>query len=193
MRHHASNIFMHKILILGPQGCGKGTQAAILAKKLGIPQLSMGQLLRDTAKGTGPLADEILALQKRGELVSDEIAIKVLDARLKQPDTARGYILDGFPRNEQQFSAYQEYDIPTVVLVINVPSEVSVPRLMKRAQLEHRQDDTSEIIQKRLEIYEEDTKPIIKRYEDQGLVRHIDGVGTVEEVAARVASVFGLT
>jgi adenylate kinase len=183
---------MHKILILGPQGCGKGTQASLLSKKLGVPQLSMGQLLRETAKGTGPLADQIRAIQTAGNLVPDHIAIQVLDARLQQPDTARGYILDGFPRNEEQFQAFEKYAIPTMVLVIDVPPEVSLPRLMKRAQLEHRMDDTPEIIARRLQIYEQDTRPVIRHYEDRGLVRVVNGVGTIEEVAERVNTVFGI-
>lgn len=183
---------MHKILILGPQGCGKGTQAALLSKRLDIPQLSMGQLLRETAKGTGPLAEQIRQIQQAGNLVTDEVAIKVLDARLQQPDTKRGYILDGFPRNEEQFLAFEKYATPTMVLVIDVPSEVSVPRLMKRAELEHRPDDTPEVIQKRLRIYEEETKPVIRHYEDRGLVRTVDGVGTIEEVEARINKVFGI-
>lgn len=183
---------MHKILILGPQGCGKGTQAALLAKKLNIPQLSMGQLLRETAKGTGPLAEEIRAIQRAGNLVPDKIAIQVLDRRLREPDTQRGYILDGFPRNEEQYRAFEKYATPTMVLVIDVPPEVSLPRLMKRAEKERRTDDTPEIIQKRLKIYEEETRPMIRHYEDLGLVRFIDGVGTVEEVADRVNAVFGI-
>ncbi len=181
---------MNKILILGPQGCGKGTQAALLAQKLSIPQLSMGQLLRETAKGTGPLADEIRALQKAGNLVPDKIAIQVLDARLTQSDTERGYILDGFPRNQEQFEAFEKYATPSIVLVIEVPPEVSLPRLMQRAELEHRVDDTPEIIQKRLKIYAEETRPIIRNYENRGLVRFVDGVGTIEEVAKRVNQVF---
>ena len=181
---------MHKILILGPQGCGKGTQAALLSKKLGIPQLSMGQLLREAAKGAGPLADEIRAIQTAGTLVPDTVAIRVLDARLTQPDTQQGYILDGFPRNQEQFDAFETYATPTLVLVIEVPPEVSLPRLMKRAELEHRMDDTPEIIQKRLKIYEDDTRPMIKHYEDRGLVKFVDGVGTIEEVAERVNKIF---
>ena len=183
---------MHKILILGPQGCGKGTQAALLSKKLGVPQLSMGQLLRETAKGTGPLADQIRALQTAGKLVSDNVAIQVLDARLQKPDTQQGYILDGFPRNQEQFTAFETYATPTMVLVIDVPPDVSLPRLVKRAELEHRVDDTPEIIEKRLKIYADETRPMIRHYEDRGLVRVVDGVGTVEEVADRINQVFGI-
>lgn len=183
---------MHKILILGPQGCGKGTQAALLSKKLSVPQLSMGQLLRETARGTGELADEIRAIQKAGNLVPDKIAILVLDQRLQRSDTKRGYILDGFPRNEEQFKAFEIYATPTMVLVIDIPPEISLPRLMKRAELEHRVDDTPEIIQKRLKIYAEDTQPIIRQYADRGLVRTVNGVGTVEEVEQRINEVFGI-
>ncbi|MFZ2681856.1 MAG: nucleoside monophosphate kinase [Patescibacteria group bacterium] len=181
---------MHKILILGPQGCGKGTQAALLSEKLGIPQLSMGQLLRETAKGDSELAEQIKGIQRAGNLVPDRIAIQVLDQRLQLPDTQRGYILDGFPRNEEQYLAFEKYATPTMVLVIEVPPEVSLPRLMKRAELEHRFDDTPEIIQKRLRIYAEETKPMIQHYTAQDLVRVVDGVGTIQEVAERIAALF---
>lgn len=186
----SSYFYMHKILILGPQGCGKGTQAALLSEKLGIPQLSMGQLLRETAKGDSELAEQIKGIQRAGNLVPDRIAIQVLDQRLQLPDTQRGYILDGFPRNEEQYLAFEKYATPTMVLVIEVPPEVSLPRLMKRAELEHRFDDTPEIIQKRLRIYAEETKPMIQHYTAQDLVRVVDGVGTIQEVAERIAALF---
>ncbi len=183
---------MHKILILGPQGCGKGTQAALLAKKLSIPQLSMGLLLRETAKGTSQLADEIRNAQTAGTLVPDTVAIKVLGLRLQEPDTNRGYILDGYPRNEEQYRASLALVEPSMVLVIEVPPEVSIPRLANRAKLEHRLDDTPEVIEKRLKIYEVDTRPMIRHYEDRGLVRFVDGVGSVEEVAQRINQLFGI-
>ena len=183
---------MHKILILGPQGCGKGTQAALLAKKLGIPQLSMGQLLRETAKGIGLLADQIRAAQTAGRLVPVTVAVEVLSLRLKNSDAEHGYILDGYPRNEEQYQASLDLVDPSLVLVIEVPPEVSIPRLAHRAQLEHRLDDTSEVIEKRLKIYAEETRPMISHYEDRGLVRLIDGVGTVEQVAERVNRVLGI-
>jgi adenylate kinase len=181
---------MHKIFILGPQGCGKGTQAVLLAKKLAIPQLSMGQLLREVAKTDHPLAAKIGKILTSGDLVPDEIAVQVLDARLRQPDTSQGYILDGFPRNEEQFLAFEKYSQPNMVIVIEVPHQVSIDRLTKRAVIEKRLDDTPAVIERRLQIYEQDTRPMIKHYEERGIAKFIDGTGTVAEVAEEIAKIF---
>lgn len=181
---------MHKILILGPQGCGKGTQAKILAQKLDVPELSMGALLRDAAAEGGDLGEQIAAIQKSGNLVSDQVALDVLKQRLAKPDAANGYVLDGYPRNEAQYQAYDTFDKPTEVIVMTVPREVSIERMMARAAVESRSDDTPEGIARRLQIYEDDTRPMIAHFADRGIVHLIDGVGTVEEVAARIAKIF---
>lgn len=180
---------MHRILILGPQGCGKGTQAAILSERLGIPQLSMGHLLREAAEGTGPLADEIRAIQHAGKLVPGHLTFRVLAERLAQHDVDRGYILDGVPRNEEQYLEFAKVITPTAVIVINVPREISLERLLKRAQEEHRADDTPEAIEQRLRIYENDTKPMLDHYRAMGLVREVDGSGTIQEVADSIFNV----
>lgn len=183
---------MHRILILGPQGCGKGTQAALLSKKLGVPQLSMGQLLREAEKRPGELADKIRGIITTGNLVSDQVALEVLEQRLAEKDAERGFILDGFPRNEQQFKAFDAKMLPTMVIVIEVPREVSLERLMKRVEIEHRVDDTPEVINRRLQVYEEETRPMIDHYVERGLVRFVDGSGTIEEVAAQITALFGI-
>lgn len=177
---------MHRIFLLGPQGCGKGTQAVILSERLGIPQFSMGQLLRDAASKPGDLADRIHAIQVAGALVPGKIVAEVLRARLSQPDCVDGYILDGFPRDEDQYESYAEHDKPTAVIVIKVPRAVSLERIASRSRLEKRADDTPEAIERRLAIYDRDTEPMINHYREQGLVREVDGVGTVEEVADRI-------
>lgn len=177
---------MHRIFLLGPQGCGKGTQAVILAQRLGIPEFSMGQLLRDAAAGTDNLAERIRVIQAKGELVPGTIVAEVLRARLDKPDCANGYILDGFPRNQDQYEAYAKHDKPTAVIVIQVPRDISIERIAHRSRTEHRTDDTPDAIRRRLEIYDQDTEPMIDNYREQGLVREVDGVGTVEEVADRI-------
>ncbi len=177
---------MHRIFLLGPQGCGKGTQAAILSERLSIPALSMGLLLREAAMGDSELANEIRSIQATGELVPGTIVTKVLKKRLENPDAKDGYIIDGFPRNQEQYEAYAQYDRPTAVIVIDVSREVSVERVMSRSRLEHRVDDTPEIVNRRLDIYYHDTNPMIDLYRQQGLVRDADGVGTIEEVADRI-------
>lgn len=180
---------MHRIFLLGPQGCGKGTQAAILSERLKIPALSMGQLLRDAATGDDDLAREIRAIQERGELVGGNIVVRVLRRRLDAPDVVDGYILDGFPRNQDQYDAYAQHDRPTAVVVIDVPREVSLERIAKRVRTEHRADDTPDAIQRRLDIYYRDTNPMIEQYRELGLVREVNGVGAVEEVADRILGV----
>lgn len=180
---------MHRIFLLGPQGCGKGTQAAILSERLGIPALSMGQLLRDAAQGTNALAEKIRDIQARGDLVPGKIVVDVLRQRLQDVDMKDGYILDGFPRDEDQYAAYAAHDRPTAVVVIQVPREVAVERVMSRSRIEHRVDDTPEVIQHRLDLYDKSTEPMIAHYREQGLVREVDGVGTREEVAERILNV----
>ncbi|MEK7459147.1 MAG: nucleoside monophosphate kinase [Patescibacteria group bacterium] len=181
---------MHKVLILGPQGCGKGTQAVILAEKLGVPELSMGALLRSAAAEDGDFALRIADIQKRGELVSDVDALTVLKKRLAQPDAANGYVLDGYPRNEEQYLAYISFDVPTHVIVISVPHDVSMARLLKRAELEKRVDDTPEVIERRLQIYHDDTQPMITHFAERGIVHEVDGTGGIAEVAGRIGKIF---
>lgn len=199
---------MHKILLMGPQGSGKGTQAARLAKHLNIPDFGMGQLLREEIASGSDLGQKFDEILKRGDLVSDEDAALMLKRRLEQPDTQNGYILDGYPRNMQQFAAF-DFDTPTAVLVIELPREESLKRLGSRLTCSttnavgslndginigdpcegggtwyQRDDDTPEAITRRLEIYENDTQPVIEQYKD--LVHRIDGMGSIEEVEQRI-------
>ncbi len=180
----------HKILILGPQGSGKGTQASILANKLGVPALSMGALLRDAATKGGVIGDEIARIQKMGALVPDEVAGEIFRARILESDATSGYIIDGYPRNEAQYDVYAALDTPTAVIVITVPHGVSVQRLHDRAMKEGRADDTVDVITRRLQIYHNDTQPMISHFTERGIVHDVDGVGTVEDVAARIEALF---
>jgi adenylate kinase len=177
---------MIKILLLGPQGSGKGTQAVRLSQKLGIPALSMGQLLRDEVASQSELGTLIQGFINRGELVPDGIALDVLKVRLAKPDAVLGYILDGYPRNRAQYKTFETFDVPTAVIVLNVPREESLKRLMRRAEIEGRSDDTPELINRRLEIYENDTEPVIAEYAKKELVHMIDGIGEMEDVEKRI-------
>lgn len=206
---------IYKILMVGPQGSGKGTQAELLAKQLGIPTFAMGQLCRDEVASGSELGKQIDAILKTGNLVSDQTAAGLLKKRLERPDTQNGYILDGYPRNLSQFAAF-DFDTPTHVIVIDVPREESLKRLGGRLTCNkdgrvraismgvkpgdpcdcggvftQRTDDTPEAINRRLEIYENDTNPVIAEYERKGLVRRVDGLGSVEEVAERITQALG--
>lgn len=199
--------------MVGPQGSGKGTQAEILAKHLGVPAFSMGQLCRDAVATGSEIGKKIDAILKRGDLVSDQDAANLLKVRLAQPDAADGYILDGYPRNGSQFAAF-DFDVPTHVIVIELPREESLMRLGGRLTCAvcgkvaalaaganigdtcscggvfgQRTDDTPAAINRRLDIYENDTQPIISQYDAQGLVRRVDGVGSVEEVQRRIVDI----
>lgn len=181
---------MHKILILGPQGSGKGTQARILSQKLGIPELSMGALLRDAVTEGGELGERIASILANGFLASDEDAAAVLQRRLAKEDVVDGYILDGYPRNEAQYRVYITFDAPTEVIVIDVPREVSLERMQQRAQKESRNDDAPAAMERRLQIYDTDTKPMLEHFTERGIVHHIDGTNAVDAVARDIAKIF---
>lgn len=198
----------YKILLMGPQGSGKGTQAEILSRELGIPAFGMGQLIRDEISTGSEFGEKLREIIVPGNLVSDEDAAHLLKLRLQKSDVANGYILDGYPRNRGQLSQFT-FDTPTHVLVIDIPREESLRRLGGRltcrgcgkvgamadglkvgdrcacgGEWYQRDDDTPSAIERRLEIYEKETSPVIEAYGD--VVRRVDGVGGVEEVAARV-------
>ncbi len=184
---------MTGIIFLGAPGVGKGTQAAILAEKLGIPAISTGAIFRaniDQGTELGNLAQDYM---NRGELVPDSVTNSMVAARLSADDVREGFLLDGYPRNLDQ--ALKLRDILAekgltldVVIEIDAPEEVLVRQMLNRAQQESRVDDTPEVFAKRLEEYHRQTAPIATYYADQDLVVTVDGVGTIEEVSARVAS-----
>ena len=181
---------MYKILLMGPQGSGKGTQAEILSKELGIPTFSMGQIFRDEIAEQTDRGKELDRILSAGELVPDQLALEMMFNRIREERAEDGYILDGYPRNAAQADAYATMDTPTHVVIIDVPRDESLARLFKRAELEGRKDDSKEAIERRLAIYEENTKPLVDRYQNSGSIHMINGVGTVEEVADRIRAVF---
>ncbi|MBI5369579.1 nucleoside monophosphate kinase [Candidatus Uhrbacteria bacterium] len=202
----------HKILLMGPQGSGKGTQAERLSQKFSIPFFGSGQLIREEVASGSALGEKLNQIILRGELISDVDAAFFLKRRLEKPDTQNGYILDGYPRNLSQYAAF-DFDTPTHVVVIEIPREESLKRLGGRltcqvcnkvgsvsdgikpgdicacgGQWYQRDDDTPEAIARRLDIYEKDTAPVIAQYEKKGIVRRVDGQGNVNEVFERIVS-----
>lgn len=176
-----------RILFLGPPGAGKGTQAKLLARTLGVPHVSTGEMLRDAvAEGTelGRRAESIMAA---GDLVPDDLVIALVSDRLGRTDAACGYLLDGFPRNvlqaEELFGVVGGQAIETVLL-LEVPEEELVARLVERAA-EGRADDNEDTIRRRLEVYREETEPLIAYYGES--VVTVYGVGSIDEVFGRVA------
>jgi len=183
-----------RLLLLGPPGAGKGTQAKLLVETLGIPQISTGDMLRAAVAAGTEVGIRAKATMDRGDLVSDEIVIAVADERLSQDDARKGFVLDGFPRTTPQAEALDgilgRLGLPLercVVLVVD--ADELVARLLKRAELEGRADDNEETIRNRMEVYRNETAPLAAYYRDQGLLTEIAADGTVQEVQARIAKV----
>ncbi|MBK9090423.1 MAG: adenylate kinase [Holophagales bacterium] len=179
------------VVFFGPPGSGKGTQASRLASTLGIPQVSTGDLLRaNVARGTelGMIAKPIM---ESGALVPDDLVTRMLKERIVQPDAAGGALFDGYPRTVPQAEALdrlleEEGRSLTAVLFIDVPDAPIVERLVKRAMLEGRADDTPETVAARLKVYREKTEPLAELYRTHGVFHRIDGDRPVEAVAEDV-------
>ena len=177
-----------RLLLVGPPGAGKGTQAVMLSTALGVPHLSTGVMLRDhVARGTD-LGRRARSTMEAGELVPDEIVVAMATERLTQSDCDCGFLLDGFPRTEAQAVALDGAleDRPLEVVVnIEVPEDEVVSRIVKRGVIEGRTDDSEETARNRLAVYRKQTKPLLEYY--SGRVVPVDGVGTIDEVFARIA------
>lgn len=180
-----------RLVLLGPPGSGKGTQAARLKEKLQVPHISTGDLLRaEVAAGT-PLGLQAKEVMARGELVSDDILLGMLRSRLGQPDVENGFILDGYPRNLAQAAALTsllaEIKQPLdAVVQLDVATELLVERIAGRAKAEGREDDNPDSVRKRLQVYNDSTAPVIGFYEDLGTLARVDGVGSLDEVLERI-------
>lgn len=166
-----------KVILLGPQGSGKSTQAKMLANYLSVPYIEMGQLLRDKQNDTDEDAKVIREAMETGTLVSDnKITIRTLNQRLSKPDCVNGFVLDGYPRNEEQINNLPE-GIDKAIY-INIPDDKAVRRLSQRG----RDDDKPEIIQKRLDVYHQETEPSLSHFRDKGMLLEIDGTPSIEDV-----------
>ena len=171
-----------KIIFLGIQGSGKSTQAKIAAEKLSLPYIETSQLLREKSNGEDEDAKRITEALDRGNLVPNEITIRTLKERLEKPDCRQGYILDGYPRNEEQFQNLDD-DINRVFYVA-VSDEEAIRRLSKRA----RHDDTGEALKRRMDLYHLQTEPVLDKFRDEGILEEIDGERTIEEIAKDIES-----
>jgi adenylate kinase len=179
------------ILLLGPQGAGKGTQAKRISSEYAIPHIASGEILRDEMAAETELGRRVKDIYDRGDLVPDDVMIDLIRTRLGQPDTDSGFVLDGFPRTTVQAEALDSMfsDIGrsfSVVFALQIPDEVAFERLRKRAELEGRADDTDEAIQRRLDNYHRETEPLIEYYRVRGNLVPIHGERSENEVFAEI-------
>jgi adenylate kinase len=186
-----------RIVLLGPPGSGKGTQAALLVKQLGIPHISTGALLRNAAKRGTELGLQAKALTDKGELVPDNVISGMLEERLQLEDVANGFILDGYPRNLTQASSLdillKRLNQPVEeAILIDIDAEQIIKRIAKRAQEEGRADDTEETVRNRLRVYAEQTAPVADYYAERGLLTRVLGEGSVDEIFQRLLSILNL-
>lgn len=182
-----------RLLLIGPPGAGKGTQAAILADTFSIPAISTGDIFRANVQNETPLGLEVKAIMARGEYVPDSITNQIVADRLREADAAGGFLLDGYPRTVDQVKELDRilsehgHSLDAVVL-ITADTEAVVSRLLKRAEIENRVDDTEDVIRHRLDLYDKQTAPLIETYATRNLVVDVDGIGPVEDVTGRIVS-----
>ncbi|WP_300343384.1 adenylate kinase [Nesterenkonia sp.] len=183
---------MTRMLIVGPQGSGKGTQAKLISEKLGIVAISTGDIFRENIKGETELGKEAKRYVDAGDLVPDSLTNRLVEDRLSWEDAASGFLLDGYPRNRTQAASLDEMLSRLgvsldVVLELTADTEELTQRIKKRAEIEGREDDADEkIIRRRLELFEKETRPMIEEYASRGLVKQVNGLGSVEDVNARI-------
>jgi len=185
-----------RLVLLGPPGAGKGTQAARLAEELGVPAISTGDIFRANIKGGTELGRTAQEYSARGALVPDSVTNAMVRDRLAQDDVTNGFLLDGYPRNAAQVEeldailADQGRALDLAVEITADP-EVVVERLLKRAEIEGREDDTEDVVRHRLDVYAEQTAPISQLYSDRGLLAQVDGIGEVDDVTRRLLAAIG--
>lgn len=180
-----------RLLIVGPQGSGKGTQGVRIAEAYGIPVVSTGDVFRANIKDGTELGQRVQQIVEQGRLVPDELTSEIVRDRLAQPDAAAGFLLDGYPRNLGQVGHLDDFlasrdESLDAVIELRVPRAESIARLGLRAAQEGRSDDTDDVIAHRLDIYENETAPILDVYGERSIVDGIDGIGTLDEITDRI-------
>lgn len=185
-----------RLLIVGPPGSGKGTQAAFLAERFDIPAISTGDIFRANIKEGTALGKQVQAIVSKGGYVPDSLTNEIVRDRLHQPDAVEGFLLDGYPRTTDQVVALDallaESDASLdAVVQLQADTEEVVARLLKRAAEQGRTDDTEDVIRHRLELYAHETAPLIEVFTARGLVVAVDGLGEVDEVTARIDAALG--
>jgi adenylate kinase len=180
-----------RLILFGPPGAGKGTQAAAISEHFSLMHIATGDIFRDNVKNQTELGQRAQQYMDRGELVPDEIVIAMVEERISQDDASSGFLLDGFPRTVRQAKALddilavEDHAIDGVIRLLVSDSEL-VTRLLRRAEDQGRSDDTEEVIENRLAVYQDETEPLVEFYRERGLLYEVDGEGEISEVRERV-------
>ena len=180
-----------RLILMGPPGAGKGTQAKYVAERFGVPAISTGDIFRANVSQGTELGVEAKRYMDAGDYVPDQITNRMVRNRIDEPDAGPGFLLDGYPRTVQQVEeldgmiSFTGHQLDAAV-VLTVDSEELVQRLLQRAQSEARADDTEDVIRRRQEVYGEQTEPLIGVYRSRGIVHEIDGMGEVDDVTKRI-------
>jgi adenylate kinase len=183
-----------RLIIFGAPGAGKGTQATRIARSLGIPAISTGDIFRDNIKNETALGRQVKEILASGAYVPDEVTNAIVRDRLDQGDAVGGFLLDGYPRTQAQVSELDDMLAAQgtrldAVLELTVDVEEVVRRLLKRAEIAGRADDTEDVIRHRLKVYDEETAPLAALYRGRGLLHQVDGMGEMDQVAERLQGV----
>jgi adenylate kinase len=180
-----------QLILFGPPGAGKGTQAVAISEEFFVPHIATGDILRENVTNRTQLGTQAKRYMDQGDLVPDEVVIAMVEERIRRADAAVGFLLDGFPRTVAQAKALDDAlsadgrAIDAVVRLL-VDDDELVARLLRRADEQGRSDDTRDVIERRLAVYREETEPLVELYRERSLLRDVDGKGDIAEVRGRV-------
>jgi adenylate kinase len=185
-----------RVVLMGPPGAGKGTQAVVIAERLGIPHISTGDIFRANVSQGTPLGVQAKGFMDAGEYVPDDVTNAMVRDRLTHDDCAPGFLLDGYPRTLEQVGELDSMLAATGAAIdraveLTVDIDEVVVRLVKRAQEQGRADDTEDVIRRRLEVYAEQTAPLTAVYAERGVLVQVDGMGAVDDITARLLAALG--
>ena len=181
-----------QLILFGPPGAGKGTQAVKLKDELGLAHLSTGNIFRSAISNQTPLGVKVKSILDAGELVPDQVVVDLVAEEVQKPEYQQGIILDGFPRTVTQAESYDHLlekkgDAVSALIALTVPDSILIERILSRG--EGRSDDTAEKIEKRLEVYRSETEPVMEHYRKKNLVFDVDGVGSIKEIYQRILTI----